>query len=129
MRLNSQLRQPPHLSTPPTPRRLDNIHEDAIRNINIPTGEPFVYDFDANLRPIGEPDEHGFRGRFVGGERTPAAAPGVAAQSQSNVVFSRLRIAPGLGWTERRIASVAFLFFSLLRLFFLFALRSRGAKV
>ena len=57
---------------PPSPNnhlRLDNVDENAIRNINIPTGEPFVYDFDADLKPIGEPDEHGFRGRFVGGER------------------------------------------------------------
>lgn len=44
------------------------MEENAIRNINIPTGEPFVYDFDANLRTIGEPDEFGFRGKFVGGE-------------------------------------------------------------
>ncbi|CAN0121507.1 unnamed protein product, partial [Hapterophycus canaliculatus] len=51
-------------------KRLDDVHEDAIRNVNIPTGEPFVYDFDADLKPIGEPDEHGFRGRFVGGEPT-----------------------------------------------------------
>ncbi|CAM9844664.1 unnamed protein product [Scytosiphon promiscuus] len=47
-------------------KRLDDVHEDAIRNVNIPTGEPFVYDFDADLKPIGEPDQHGFRGRFVG---------------------------------------------------------------
>ena len=48
--------------------RLDGIEEDAIRYVNIPTGEPFMYEFDADLRPMGEPDEHGFRGRFVGGE-------------------------------------------------------------
>ncbi|CAM9720721.1 unnamed protein product [Ectocarpus sp. 4 AP-2014] len=47
-------------------KRLDDVEEDAIRNVNIPTGEPFVYDFDADLKPIGEPDEYGFRGRFVG---------------------------------------------------------------
>ncbi|CAM9386546.1 unnamed protein product [Ectocarpus fasciculatus] len=49
-------------------KRLDDIDEDAIRNVNIPTGVPFVYDFDADLRPTGEPDENGVRGRFVGGE-------------------------------------------------------------
>ena len=48
--------------------RLDGIEEDAIRDVNIPTGEPFVYEFDANLRPVREPDELGFRGRFVGGK-------------------------------------------------------------
>lgn len=58
--------------------RLDNIEEDAIRNINIPTGEPFVYDFDADLKPIGEPDEHGFRGRFVGGKTFGNSSPAVS---------------------------------------------------
>lgn len=68
----SQRRQPTIANVLSTPRfRLDNVEEDAIRNVNIPTGEPFVYDFDADLKPIGEPDEHGFRGRFVGGEEMP----------------------------------------------------------
>ena len=47
--------------------RLDDVEDDAIRHVKIPTGEPFVYNFDADLRPIGEPNEHGFRGKFVGG--------------------------------------------------------------
>lgn len=64
-----------HTTNRPTDR-LDGVADDAIRNVNIPTGEPFVYDFDADLRPLGEPDEHGFRGRFVGGEsrRQPTRA-------------------------------------------------------
>ncbi|CAN0524783.1 unnamed protein product [Ectocarpus sp. 12 AP-2014] len=47
-------------------KKLDDIDEAAIRNVNIPTGVPFVYDFDADLRPTGEPDKNGVRGRFVG---------------------------------------------------------------
>lgn len=47
--------------------RLDDVADDAIRQVNIPTGEPFVYNFDSDLQPIGEPNEHGFRGKFVAG--------------------------------------------------------------
>lgn len=61
---NGRLEKPQHFAH----NRLDGIEEDAIRYVNIPTGEPFVYEFDGDLRPMGEPDEHGFRGRFVGGK-------------------------------------------------------------
>ena len=41
---------------------LDNIPDDDIVELNIPTGVPLVYELDANLRPIahhylGDPDE------------------------------------------------------------------------
>ncbi|CAN0215995.1 unnamed protein product [Ectocarpus sp. 6 AP-2014] len=49
-------------------KKLDDIDEAAIRNVNIPTGVPFIYDFDTDLQPTGEPDKNGVRGRFVGGE-------------------------------------------------------------
>jgi 2,3-bisphosphoglycerate-dependent phosphoglycerate mutase len=40
---------------------LDNISDDAIVELNIPTGIPLVYELDADLRPIrsgylGDPD-------------------------------------------------------------------------
>jgi hypothetical protein len=35
---------------------LDNIPEDVISNLNIPTGVPLVYDLDANLKPIPHAD-------------------------------------------------------------------------
>ena len=41
---------------------LDNISDDDIMELNIPTGVPLVYELDANLKPIkhyylGDPDE------------------------------------------------------------------------
>lgn len=48
--------------------RLDDVDDGAIRHIKIPTGEPFVYEFDSTMTPVGEPNEHGFRGKFIGGE-------------------------------------------------------------
>ncbi|CAM9309716.1 unnamed protein product [Choristocarpus tenellus] len=47
-------------------KRLDGIDEESIKSLKIPTGEPFVYDFDRLMQPLGEPDHLGFRGRFVG---------------------------------------------------------------
>jgi hypothetical protein len=35
---------------------LDNIPEDVISNLNIPTGVPLVYDLDADLKPIPHAD-------------------------------------------------------------------------
>ena len=41
---------------------LDNVSEEAIIKLNIPTGQPLVYELDANLKPIqsyylGDPEE------------------------------------------------------------------------
>jgi 2,3-bisphosphoglycerate-dependent phosphoglycerate mutase len=41
---------------------LDNISEETITELNIPTGIPLVYELDANLKPIqsyylGDPEE------------------------------------------------------------------------
>ena len=35
---------------------LDNIPENVIPSLNIPTGVPLVYELDADLRPIKHPD-------------------------------------------------------------------------
>ena len=35
---------------------LDNLSEETIAELNIPTGVPLVYDLDENLRPIPHPD-------------------------------------------------------------------------
>jgi 2,3-bisphosphoglycerate-dependent phosphoglycerate mutase len=35
---------------------LDNLSEEVISELNIPTGVPLVYDLDENLRPIPHPD-------------------------------------------------------------------------
>ncbi len=41
---------------------LDNVSEEAIIKLNIPTGQPLVYELDADLKPIqsyylGDPEE------------------------------------------------------------------------
>jgi 2,3-bisphosphoglycerate-dependent phosphoglycerate mutase len=45
---------------------LDNMPEDAIVELNIPTGVPLVYDLDENLRPLGH--------RYLGDQEKIAAA-------------------------------------------------------
>jgi len=46
---------------------LDNIPEDVIANLNIPTGVPLVYDLDANLKPVPHKDAIApLTGRYVG---------------------------------------------------------------
>jgi len=46
---------------------LDNIPENVIPSLNIPTGVPLVYELDADLRPIKHPDAIApLSGRYVG---------------------------------------------------------------
>ena len=44
---------------------LDGISDEAIREVQIPCGRPFIYRLNAQLQPVGDTDEFGFRGRFV----------------------------------------------------------------
>lgn len=55
---------------------LDNISDDAIVNLNIPTGQPLVYELDAKLKPI--------RNYYLGdAEAIKAAAAAVANQGKA----------------------------------------------
>ena len=55
---------------------LDEVSEEAIVGVNIPTGIPLVYDLDANLRPTGS--------RYLGDPAAAAAAAAaVAAQGSA----------------------------------------------
>lgn len=55
---------------------LDNISDDAIADLNIPTGIPLVYELDADLKPI--------KSYYLGdAEAAAAAAAAVAAQSKA----------------------------------------------
>jgi 2,3-bisphosphoglycerate-dependent phosphoglycerate mutase len=63
-------------------KHLDEISDDAIAGLNIPTGVPLVYDLDDELRPTGTPDDGGVRGRYLGDpEAARAAAEAVARQA------------------------------------------------
>lgn len=44
---------------------LDRLPVDRIREIEIPTGVPMVYDLDENLNPVGVPNDVGFTGKFL----------------------------------------------------------------
>jgi 2,3-bisphosphoglycerate-dependent phosphoglycerate mutase len=46
---------------------LDNIPNDVISELNIPTGVPLVYELDDNLRPIRHPQAIApLQGRYLG---------------------------------------------------------------
>ena len=45
---------------------IDGVTEDALSNLEIPTGAPLVYSLDEQtMRPIGTADALGFRGKFL----------------------------------------------------------------
>jgi 2,3-bisphosphoglycerate-dependent phosphoglycerate mutase len=54
-------------------KHLDRISDEDIAALNIPTGQPLVYDIDADGRPTGP-------GRYLDPEAAAAAAAAVAAQ-------------------------------------------------
>jgi len=63
-------------------KHLDDIPDDVIPELNIPTGIPLVYELDGRLVPRGERQPNGLRGRYVGDpEAAEAAAAAVAAQA------------------------------------------------
>jgi 2,3-bisphosphoglycerate-dependent phosphoglycerate mutase len=48
-------------------KNIDGISDEAIVSLNIPTGVPLVYEFDAAFKPIRHPDAIGpLSGRYVG---------------------------------------------------------------
>jgi 2,3-bisphosphoglycerate-dependent phosphoglycerate mutase len=50
-------------------KHLDNIPEDVITELNIPTGVPLVYELDDNLRPIKQQDAIApLSGRYLGNQ-------------------------------------------------------------
>lgn len=58
-------------------RHLDNVSDDEIVGLNIPTGQPLVYELDENLRPI--------RHYYLGDQEAIAAAmAAVAAQGKAS---------------------------------------------
>lgn len=62
---------------------LDNISEETIPSLNIPTGIPLVYELDENLKPIVQSNAASpLSGRYLGDpEAAAAAAAAVAAQT------------------------------------------------
>jgi 2,3-bisphosphoglycerate-dependent phosphoglycerate mutase len=62
-------------------KHLDGLTPDQVVDLNLPTGEPLVYELDDQLRPTSERGPGGVRGRYLDPERAVAAAEGVAKQA------------------------------------------------
>ena len=60
-------------------KHLDEIPDDVITEVNIPTGIPLVYELDEAMRPVGD---IALEDRYLGGaEAARAAAEAVAKQA------------------------------------------------
>ena len=66
-------------------KNIDGISNEDIVSLNIPTGVPLVYEFDAAFKPIRHPNAVGpLSGRYVGDKDAIAAEVAkVAAQSKA----------------------------------------------
>jgi 2,3-bisphosphoglycerate-dependent phosphoglycerate mutase len=67
-------------------KHIDNISNEAIVSLNIPTGVPLVYQFDQNFQPIPQANAiKPLSGRYVGDQDAiKAAIEGVASQTKKN---------------------------------------------
>lgn len=63
-------------------KHLDQIPDEVIPELNIPTGIPLVYELDNAMSPTGRPDASGVSGTYLGDpEAAKAAAEAVARQA------------------------------------------------
>jgi 2,3-bisphosphoglycerate-dependent phosphoglycerate mutase len=62
-------------------KHLDGMTDAQVLELNIPTGEPLVYELDDALSPIDPIGPGGVKGRYLNAERATAAADAVAKQA------------------------------------------------
>jgi 2,3-bisphosphoglycerate-dependent phosphoglycerate mutase len=62
-------------------KHLDGLTPEAVVALNIPTGEPLVYELDDDLRPATGTGPGGVKGRYLDPERALAAAEAVKRQT------------------------------------------------
>ncbi len=62
-------------------KHLDGLTPDDVVELNLPTGEPLVYELDDELRPAQPKGPGGVKGRFLDPDRALAAAAAVARQA------------------------------------------------
>jgi len=62
-------------------KHLDGLTVDEVVELNLPTGEPLVYELDDDLQPVRPKGAGGVKGRFLDPERAVAAAAAVAKQA------------------------------------------------
>lgn len=60
---------------------LDGMSNDALLELNIPTGEPLLYELDADLQPVTPQAVLGSRGRYLDPESAATKAAAVAKQA------------------------------------------------
>ena len=62
-------------------KHLDGLTADEVVELNLPTGEPLVYELNDDLRPAQRKGPGGVKGRFLDPKRALAAAAAVAKQA------------------------------------------------
>lgn len=62
-------------------KHLDGMSDEAVVELNLPTGEPLVYELDDDLRPVGDAGAGGVRGRYLDPDRALEKASAVAKQA------------------------------------------------
>ena len=65
-------------------KHLDGMTDDAVIDLNIPTGLPLVYELDDALQPASRVVDLGVRGRYLDRAAAILAIEGVKAQTASN---------------------------------------------
>jgi 2,3-bisphosphoglycerate-dependent phosphoglycerate mutase len=62
-------------------KHLDGMTPEQVVELNLPTGEPLVYELDDALRPVRDVGPGGVKGRYLDADRALAAADAVAKQA------------------------------------------------
>ena len=62
-------------------KHLDGLTPEEVVELNLPTGEPLVYELDDDLQPPAAVGPGGVRGRYLDPDRAVAAADAVARQA------------------------------------------------
>ncbi|MDZ4826955.1 MAG: 2,3-bisphosphoglycerate-dependent phosphoglycerate mutase, partial [Actinomycetota bacterium] len=62
-------------------KHLDGMTEDQVVALNLPTGEPLVYDLDDDFRPTGPEGPGGVKGRYLDPVRAVEKAEAVKKQA------------------------------------------------
>ena len=62
-------------------KHLDGMTSEAVVELNVPTGEPLVYELDDDMLPVHDVGPGGVKGRYLDPERAIAAASDVAKQA------------------------------------------------
>jgi 2,3-bisphosphoglycerate-dependent phosphoglycerate mutase len=66
-------------------KHLDRVSDEAIVELNLPTGVPLLYELDANLAPVGQTDpDFGVSGSYLDREAASASIAGVRSQGRSS---------------------------------------------